>query len=135
MFQPKRTKYRKMHRGKLRGIAKKGNYLKFGKFGLQALEPIWLTTRQIEAARRVITRYTKRDGKLWIRLCADKPITCRAAETRMGSGKGMPEFWVCVIKPGKILYELDEIPYSVAKKALLNASTKLPIKTKFITCI
>lgn len=133
MLQPKRTKYRKMHRGRLTGHANKGHKLAFGEFGLQALEPFWLTSRQIEAARRVITRYTKRDGQLWIRVFPDKSVTMRAAESRMGSGKGNPEFWVAVIKPGKILYELNGITPSIAKKALKNAAFKLPIKTKFIS--
>nr|YP_009306254.1 ribosomal protein L16 [Derbesia sp. WEST4838]AOP19158.1 ribosomal protein L16 [Derbesia sp. WEST4838] len=133
MLQPKRTKYRKMHRGRLKGQCKKGNNLKFGDFGLQALEPFWLTSRQIESARRVITRYTKRGGQLWIRSFPDKSVTFRAAETRMGSGKGNPELWVAVIKPGKILYELKGILPSIAKKALTNAAFKLPIKTQFIS--
>nr|YP_009472440.1 ribosomal protein L16 [Bryopsis sp. HV04063]ARO74118.1 ribosomal protein L16 [Bryopsis sp. HV04063] len=132
MLQPKRLKYRKQHRGRLKGAAKKGTKIFFGDFALQALEPNWLTARQIEAARRVITRYTKRGGKLWIRVFPDKPVTMRAAETRMGSGKGNPEYWVSIIKPGKILYELKGVSYSIAKKAFINAAFKLPMKTKFI---
>jgi large subunit ribosomal protein L16 len=132
MLQPKRTKYRKMHRGRLSGYCTKGNKLAFGDFGLQALEPFWITSRQIEAARRVITRYTKRGGQLWIRIFPDKSVTFRAAETRMGSGKGNPELWVAVVKPGKILYELNGISPSIAKKALKSASFKLPIKTQLI---
>ena len=132
MLQPKRTKYRKPHRGRLKGTAKKGIKFAFGEFGLQALEPFWLTSRQIEAARRVITRYTKRDGQLWIRIFPDKAITLRAAETRMGSGKGTPEFWVAVVKPGRILYELTGVSPKIAKQALINASFKLPMKTQFI---
>nr|YP_003227049.1 50S ribosomal protein L16 [Bryopsis hypnoides]ACX33757.1 50S ribosomal protein L16 [Bryopsis hypnoides] len=133
MLQPKRLKYRKHHRGRLKGRAKKGTRIYFGDFALQALEANWLTARQIEAARRVITRYTKRGGKLWIRTFPDKPVTMRAAETRMGSGKGNPEYWISVIKPGKILYELKGVPYSTAKKAFTNAAFKLPMKTKFIS--
>ncbi len=133
MLQPKRLKYRKYHRGRLKGRAKKGTKINFGDFALQALEPHWLTARQVEAARRVITRYTKRGGKLWIRAFPDKPVTMRAAETRMGSGKGNPEYWVAVIKPGKILYELKGVSYSVARKAFSNAAFKLPMKTQFIS--
>jgi len=132
MLQPKQVKYRKPNRNRLKGNSRTGNQLKFGNYGLQALEPHWITARQIEAARRVITRYTRRDGKLWIRLFPDKAITQRAAETRMGSGKGTPEFWVSAVKPGKILYELNGVSENIAKKALLSAAFKLPIKTQFI---
>ena len=132
MLQPKRMKFRKPHRGRLKGKAKKGNQIRFGEYALQALEPHWLTARQIEAARRVITRYTKRGGTLWIRVFPDKAITFRAAETRMGSGKGNPELWVASIKPGKIIYELKGVSYDMAKTALSNAAFKLPIKTSFI---
>lgn len=132
MLSPKRTKYRKPHRGRLRGTATRGNRVVFGEYGLQALEPTWLTSRQIEATRRSITRFVKRSGKLWIRVFPDKSITARAAESRMGSGKGAPEYWVAVIKPGHVLFEIDGIPQITAYQALKNASYKLPIKTKFI---
>nr|QHD45147.1 50S ribosomal protein L16 [Codium fragile] len=133
MLQPKKSKFRKNHRGRLKGQTSKGMNLAFGNFALKALQPYWLTARQIEAARRVITRYTKRNGKLWIRIFPDKIITKRAAETRMGSGKGTPDFWVAVVKPGKILYELKDVSYDIAKKALISASFKLPIQTQFIS--
>ncbi len=132
MLSPKRTKYRKPHRGRLRGTATRGNSIVFGEYGLQALEPIWLTSRQIEATRRSITRFVKRSGKLWIRVFPDKSITARAAESRMGSGKGSPEYWVAVIKPGHVLFEINGVPQATAYEALKNASYKLPIKTKFI---
>nr|YP_007878222.1 50S ribosomal protein L16 [Calliarthron tuberculosum]AGA63833.1 50S ribosomal protein L16 [Calliarthron tuberculosum] len=133
MLSPKKTKFRKQHRGRLRGKASKGNYISFGDYALQALEPVWLTSRQIEATRRTITRYVRRGGKLWIRVFPDKPVTARAAETRMGSGKGAPEYWVAVIKPGHILFEMNGVPEKDAKQAMKLASYKLPIKTKFIT--
>jgi large subunit ribosomal protein L16 len=133
MLSPKRVKYRKQHRGRLRGTACRGNKLNFGDFGLQALEPVWLTSRQIEATRRTITRFVKRTGKLWIRVFPDKPITERAAESRMGSGKGTPEYWVCVVKPGLILFEMNGVPKQVAYAALRNAAYKLPIKTRFVS--
>jgi len=133
MLSPKRVKYRKQHRGRLRGTACRGNKLNFGDFGLQALEPVWLTSRQIEATRRTITRFVKRTGKLWIRVFPDKPITERAAESRMGSGKGTPEYWVCVIKPGTILFEMNGVSKQVAYDALSNAAYKLPIKTRFVS--
>lgn len=133
MLSPKRVKYRKQHRGRLKGTACRANILSFGDFGLQALEPVWLTSRQIEATRRTITRFVKRTGKLWIRVFPDKPITERAAESRMGSGKGTPEYWVCVIKPGVILFEMNGVSRSVAHAALKNAAYKLPIKTRFIS--
>lgn len=132
MLSPKRTKYRKPHRGRLRGTATRGNTIVFGEYGLQALEPTWLTSRQIEATRRSITRFVKRSGKLWIRVFPDKSITARAAESRMGSGKGTPDYWVAVIKPGHILFEINGVPQLTAYQALKNASYKLPIKTKFI---
>lgn len=132
MLQPKRTKYRKFHRGRLKGQSSRGHKLAFGEYGLQALEPFWLTARQIEAARRVITRYTKRNGRLFIRIFPDKSVTQRAADTRMGSGKGTPEYWVAVVKPGKILYELRDVPADIAQKALISAAIKLPIKSQFI---
>jgi len=132
MLSPKRTKYRKQHRGRLKGKACCGNKLNFGDYGLQALEPIWITSRQIEATRRTITRYTKRGGKLWINIFPDKPITARAAESRMGSGKGSVDYWVAVVKPGMILFELSGVSTIIAKEALKIASSKLPIKVKFV---
>nr|YP_009312933.1 Ribosomal protein L16 [Helminthora furcellata]SCW21187.1 Ribosomal protein L16 [Helminthora furcellata]SCW24047.1 Ribosomal protein L16 [Helminthora furcellata] len=133
MLSPKRTKFRKQHRGRMKGLASKGNTIAFGDYALQALEPVWLTSRQIEATRRTITRYVKRGGKLWIRVFPDKPVTARPAETRMGSGKGAPEYWVAVVKPGHILFEMNGVPEKAAKEAMKLASYKLPIKTKFIT--
>lgn len=133
MLSPKKSKYRKQHRGRLKGKASRGNHIAFGDYALQALEPIWLTSRQIEATRRTITRYVRRGGKLWIRVFPDKPVTARAAETRMGSGKGAPEYWVAVIKPGHILFEINGVSEKDAKQAMKLASYKLPIKTKFIT--
>lgn len=133
MLSPKKTKFRKQHRGRLNGKASKGNTIAFGDYALRAMEPIWLTSRQIEATRRTITRYVRRGGKIWIRVFPDKPVTARAAETRMGSGKGNPEYWVAVIKPGHILFEMNGVPEKVAKQAMKLASYKLPIKTKFIT--
>nr|YP_009399554.1 ribosomal protein L16 [Dictyomenia sonderi]ARW69160.1 ribosomal protein L16 [Dictyomenia sonderi] len=132
MLSPKRTKFRKQHRGRMKGNASKGNKIIFGEYALQATEPTWLTSRQIEATRRTITRYVKRGGKLWIRVFPDKPITARPAETRMGSGKGAPEYWVAVIKPGHIIFEIAGVPQNVAQQAMRLASYKLPIKTKFI---
>jgi large subunit ribosomal protein L16 len=133
MLSPKRTKFRKQHRGRLTGKACRNNTISFGDFALQALEPTWLTSRQIEATRRTITRYTKRGGKLWITVFPDKPVTARAAESRMGSGKGAVDYWVAVVKPGTILFELSGVPLKLAKEAMLTAAYKLPIKTKFIT--
>lgn len=135
MLSPKRTKFRKQHRGRLTGKASRGNTISFGDYAIQALEPTWLTSRQIEATRRTITRYTKRGGKLWITIFPDKPITARAAESRMGSGKGAVDYWVAVVKPGHILFELSGVPLKLAKEALEIASYKLPIKTKFLTKI
>ena len=135
MLSPKKTKFRKQHRGRLKGKASRGNTINFGDYALQALEPTWLTSRQIEATRRTITRYTKRGGKLWITVFPDKPITARAAESRMGSGKGAVDYWVAVVKPGHILFELSGVPLKLAKEALQIASYKLPIKTKFLTKI
>lgn len=117
----------------MRGLATRGNTLNFGDYALQALEPCWITSRQIEAARRAMTRYIRRGGKIWIRIFPDKPVTMRAAETRMGSGKGNPEYWVAVVKPGRIMFELTGVPESVAREAMRLADSKLPIKTKFIT--
>lgn len=132
MLSPKRTKHRKHHRGNLKGKATRGNTIAFGEFGLQALEPCWITSRQIESGRRVLTRYVRRGGKLWIRIFPDKPVTMRAAGSRMGSGKGNPEYWVAVIHPGKILYEIKGISETIARQALRIASYKMPIKTKFL---
>lgn len=132
MLSPKRTKFRRPHRGNFKGTATRGNKISFGDYALQALEPGWLTSRQIEAGRRVMTRYVRRTGKLWIRIFPDKPITIRPAETRMGSGKGSPDYWVAVIQPGKILYEINGVPESVAREALKIASYKMPVKTKFL---
>jgi large subunit ribosomal protein L16 len=132
MLSPRRTKYRKQHRGRMRGKATRGNTLSFGEYGLQALEPSWITSRQIEAGRRAMTRYVRRGGKIWIRLFPDKPVTMRPAETRMGSGKGAPEYWVAVVKPGRIMYEMTGVPIATAKEAMRLAAFKMPIKTKFI---
>jgi len=132
MLSPKRTKYRKYHRGNMKGKAKNGTTLCFGEFGLQAIEPAWITSRQIEAARRTITRYTKRGANLWIRIFPDKPVTARAAESRMGSGKGAVDYWVAVVKPGTILFEISSVPEEIAKAALNLASYKLPMNTKFV---
>ncbi len=132
MLMPKRVKYRKQQRGRMRGKAIRGSRLAFGSYGLKALEPGWITSRQIEATRIAITRHVKRGGKLWIRIFPDKPVTKKPAETRMGKGKGAPEFWVAVVKPGRIMFELVGVPTDVAKEAMRLASHKLPIKTKFI---
>jgi len=132
MLLPKRTKFRRLHRGRYKGIATKSNTVVFGDFGIQALEPVWLTSRQIEATRRSITRYVRKQGKIWIRVFPDKPITERAAESRMGSGKGTPNYWVAVIKPGHILFEITGLEKEAAYKVLKTASYKLPIKTKII---
>eukprot|EP00963_Diacronema_lutheri_P014584 scaffold3210_cov4495-Pavlova_lutheri.AAC.20 len=133
MLSPKRTKFRRHHRGRMRGKAFRGNKIVFGDFALQALDPSWITSRQIEAGRRAMTRYIKRGGKIWIRIFPDKPVTFRPAETRMGSGKGSPEFWVAVVKPGKIVYEMRGVPETLARAAMRIASYKMPMKTKFIT--
>jgi len=133
MLSPKRTKYRKQQRGRMKGKANRGNAIAFGDYALQALEPCWITSRQIEAGRRAMTRYAKRGGKLWIRIFPDKPVTKRAADTRMGSGKGAPEFWVAVVKPGKILYEMRGIPEATARAAMRIAAYKMPIKTQFLS--
>ncbi|MBD2109383.1 MULTISPECIES: 50S ribosomal protein L16 [unclassified Nodosilinea] len=132
MLSPKRTKFRKQHRGRMRGMAQRGSDINFGDFALQATEPCWLTARQIEAARRAMTRYVRRGGKIWIRVFPDKPVTMRAAETRMGSGKGNPEFWVAVVKPGRIVFEIAGVPEATAREAMRLAAFKLPFKTKFI---
>ena len=133
MLVPKRVKYRKQQRGRRSGIATRGSSLAFGEYGLKSLEAAWITNRQIEAARRAMTRYVKRGGKVWIRIFPDKPITSKPAETRMGKGKGAPEGWVAVIKPGRILYEMEGIPEAEAKEAMRLAAMKLPIATRFVS--
>ena len=133
MLQPARTKYRKAHKGRIHGNAKAGYTLNFGAFGLKAMEPCRMTARQIEAARRTITRELKRVGRVWIRVFPDVPVSKKPAEVRMGSGKGSPEFWVCRVKPGKILFEIDGVPRATAEGAFLLAAAKLPIKTKLVT--
>ncbi|MEP0869075.1 50S ribosomal protein L16 [Trichocoleus desertorum AS-A10] len=132
MLSPRRTKFRKQQRGRMRGLATKGSALNFGDFGLQALEPAWITSRQIEASRRAMTRYIRRGGKIWIRIFPDKPVTMRPAETRMGSGKGNPEFWVAVVKPGRIMFEIGGVTEETAREAMRLAAFKLPIKTKVV---
>ncbi len=132
MLQPKRTKYRKMQKGRMKGNAQRGHTLSFGSFGIKALEECWMTSRQIEAARIAATRYMKREGQLWICVFPDKPVTKKPAEVRMGKGKGSPEYFVAVVKPGRVLFELDGVPLNVAKEALRLAAQKLPIKTNFI---
>ncbi|MCE2700510.1 MAG: 50S ribosomal protein L16 [Nostocales cyanobacterium LE14-WE4] len=133
MLSPRRTKFRKQQRGRMEGLATRGSTLNFGDFGLQAQEPSWITSRQIEASRRAMTRYIRRGGKIWIRIFPDKPITMRPAETRMGSGKGNPEFWVAVVKPGRIMFEIGGVTEEIARESMRLADSKLPIKTKFIT--
>jgi len=132
MLAPKRIKFRKMFKGRTKGIAKRGNQVSFGEFGLMRLEPGWITSRQIEASRVAMTREMKRGGKVWIRIFPDKPITKKPAETRMGKGKGNPEGWVAVVKPGRVLFELEGISEDLAKKALALASAKLPVRTRFV---
>ena len=132
MLQPKRVKFRKGHKGNRRGEAHAGNYVAFGDYGLQAIEAAWLTARQIEAARRAITHHVKRGGNVWIRIFPDKPITKKAAETRMGSGKGAPDHWVAVVKPGKVMFEMAGVSEQIAKEAMRLAAHKLPIETKFV---
>jgi large subunit ribosomal protein L16 len=133
MLVPKRVKYRKQQRGRRSGIATRGSALAFGQYGLKTLEAAWITNRQIEAARRAMTRYVKRGGKVWIRVFPDKPITSKPAETRMGKGKGAPEGWVAVVKPGRILYEMEGIPEPEAKEAMRLAAMKLPVATRFVS--
>ncbi len=132
MLQPKRTKHRKAQKGRIREVAKRGTTIAFGSFALKALEPIWLTNRQIESARQAMTRAMKREGNVWIRIFPDKPITRKPAEVRMGKGKGNPEFWAAVVEPGRILFEADGVTEQVAKEAMELAAAKLPIKTKFV---
>ena len=133
MLLPKRVKRRKVQRGRLKGTAHKGNMVTYGDYGLVALEPSWITSRQIEAARIAMTRYIKRGGQVWIKIFPDKPITQKPAETRMGSGKGSPEYWVAVVKPGRVMFEMEGIDEAVAREAMRLASHKLPIKCKFAT--
>ena len=133
MLMPKRVKYRRVHRGRMTGKALRGNKVTYGEFGIQALEPGWITANQIEAARIAMTRYCKRFGKVWIKIFPDKPVTKKPAEVRMGSGKGSPEFWVAVVKPGRVMFELGGVPEETAREALRLAAMKLPLKTKFVT--
>lgn len=132
MLMPKRAKYRKQFRGRMRGYSQRGNTVNQGEFGLQALEPCWMTSRQIEAARRAIVRYVRRGGKVWIKVFPDKPVTAKAAETRMGSGKGAVDHWVAVVRPGRILFEIAGVSEEVAKEAMERAAFKLPIRTQFV---
>lgn len=132
MLMPKRVKHRKVHRGRMTGKATRGNFVAYGEFGIQATECGWITSNQIEAARIAINRYVKRGGKVWIKIFPDKPVTQKPAETRMGSGKGSPEFWVAVVKPGRVLFELSGVSEEVAREAMRLASHKLPVKTKFV---
>jgi large subunit ribosomal protein L16 len=133
MLSPKRVKHRKMHKGNMNGSASRGVEVSYGEYGLKVMEPRWITSRQIEAARIAMTRYVKRGGKIWIRIFPDKPITKKAAETRMGKGKGAPEYWVAVVKPGRVLYEMGGVDESVAREAFRLAAYKLPIATKFVS--
>ncbi|MBE0650484.1 MAG: 50S ribosomal protein L16 [Bacteroidales bacterium] len=132
MLQPKKTKYRKQQKGKMKGNAHRGAELAFGSFGIKTMEQAWLTGRQIEAARQAVTRYMKREGQIWIRIFPDKPVTKKPAEVRMGKGKGAPEYFVARVTPGRILFEAEGVPLSIAKEALRLAAQKLPVKTKFI---
>ena len=133
MLIPKRVKYRRVHRGRMKGLAQKGNTITYGDYGLQALEPAWITSNQIEAARRAMTRYIKRGGNVWIKIFPHKSVTKKPAEVRMGSGKGAPEYWVAVVKPGRVLFEINGIEEEVAREAMRLAAHKLPIKTKFVS--
>ena len=133
MLMPKRVKYRRVQRGRLTGVASRGNTVSHGDFGLQATEPAWITSNQIEAARIAMTRYIKRGGKVWIKIFPDKPITEKPAETRMGSGKGSPEYWVAVVKPGRVMFEIGGVSEELAREAMRLAANKLPIKCKFVT--
>ncbi len=133
MLMPKRVKFRKQQRGRMTGKAVRGSRLAFGSYGLKAMEPHWVNARQIEAARVAMTRYVRRSGKIWIRIFPDKPVTKKPAETRMGKGKGAPEFWVAVVKPGRVMFEIDGVPEDVAREALRLAAHKLPVKTKFVS--
>lgn len=133
MLSPKRTKYRKAHKGRIKGAAKGGSTLNFGAYGLKAVEPERITARQIEAARRALTRFMKRAGRVWIRIFPDVPVSSKPAEVRMGSGKGAPEFWAAKVKPGRIMFEVDGVPRDVARQAFALAAAKLPVKTRFVT--
>ena len=132
MLMPKRVKRRRVHRGRMKGLATRGNSITYGDYGLQAVEPCWMTANQIEAARRAMTRAIKRGGNIWIKVFPDKPVTKKPAEVRMGSGKGSPEYWVAVVRPGRILFEMGGVPEELAKEAMQLAASKLPIKTKFV---
>ncbi|WP_207422258.1 MULTISPECIES: 50S ribosomal protein L16 [Desertivirga] len=132
MLQPKRTKFRKMQKGRMKGLATRGAELSFGSFGIKSLEPAWITSRQIEAARIAVTRYMKREGQVWIRIFPDKPVTKKPAEVRMGKGKGAPEYWVAVVRPGRMIFEAEGVPLEIAKEALRLAAQKLPVQTKFV---
>ena len=132
MLMPKRVKHRRVHRGRMKGKAYSGNTITYGEYGLQALEPTWMTANQIEAARRAMTRYIKRGGNVWIKVFPDKPVTKKPAEVRMGSGKGAPEYWVAVVKPGRVLFEMGGVSEDIAREAMRLAAMKLPIKTKFV---
>ena len=132
MLQPKRTKFRKMQKGKMKGLATRGAELSFGSFGIKSLEPAWITSRQIEAARIAVTRYMKREGQVWIRIFPDKPVTKKPAEVRMGKGKVAPEYWVAVVRPGRMIFEAEGVPLEIAKEALRLAAQKLPVQTKFV---
>lgn len=133
MLSPKRVKHRKTHKGRMRGMARRGNKVSFGDYGLQSLEPGWISNRQIEAARVAMTRHIKRGGKVWIRIFPDKPITSKPAETRMGKGKGNPEGWVAVVKPGRMMFELEGVSEELAQRAMQLAAAKLPVKTQFVS--
>ncbi|GBE29147.1 50S ribosomal protein L16 [bacterium BMS3Bbin04] len=133
MLAPKRVKHRKVHRGRMRGLSQRGNKVSFGQFGIMALQPAWLTSRQIEAARVAMTRHVKRGGKVWIRIFPDKPVTKKPAEVRMGKGKGSPEFWVAVVRPGRVMFELGGVDEELAREALTRAMHKLPIRTKIVS--
>lgn len=132
MLQPKRTKFRKKQKGRVKGIAQRGHQIAFGTFALKSLEPSWITSRQIEAARIALTRYMKREGKVWIRIFPDKPVTKKPAEVRMGKGKGAPEYWVAIVKPGTIIFEAEGVPVEVAQEAMRLAAQKLPVAAKFV---
>jgi len=132
MLQPKRTKFRKMQKGRMKGLATRGAELSFGSFGIKSLEPAWITSRQIEAARIAVTRFMKREGQVWIRIFPDKPVTKKPAEVRMGKGKGAPEYWVAVVRPGRMIFEAEGVPLEIAKEALRLAAQKLPVQTKFV---
>ncbi|MBD1386071.1 50S ribosomal protein L16 [Mucilaginibacter rigui] len=133
MLQPKRTKFRKMQKGRMKGLATRGTELSFGSFGIKSLEAAWITSRQIEAARIAVTRFMKREGQVWIRIFPDKPVTKKPAEVRMGKGKGAPEYWVAVVRPGRMIFEAEGVPLEIAKEALRLAAQKLPVQTRFVT--